>query len=84
MNEGKIRVMDLDEKVFDIIKDVKGRYFDERRNLITDGFISSFELIALILKLERSFDIKIPIERIEPESFNSVEQIAAFMSELIN
>ncbi len=71
------RGIDLEkmEEIKKALKKIKGDWFEESENLITDGYISSFELLKLICELENSFGIDIPIVNIEPEIFNSIEGI---------
>lgn len=72
----------MHEKILQILKSLKGEYFDVKDNLITDGYISSFDLLALIDLLEREFDISIPVERITPEQFNSVDGILNIITDI--
>lgn len=72
-----------EKRVTGAIEAVKGDGFDERENLITAGYISSFEMIKLVNELEKAFDIKIQLERIEPETFDSVDDIVTLVEGLI-
>ncbi|WP_051209336.1 phosphopantetheine-binding protein [Butyrivibrio sp. WCD3002] len=67
--------MDIKERIIKALKTIKGEYFNEENNLISGGWIDSFSLLKLIRELEKEFEIKIRLEEITPESFNSVEQI---------
>ena len=68
------------EKIKEILKQIKGEYFDIEDNLISDGYINSFDLISLIDKIETNFGIKILLGELRPEDFDSVASI----SELID
>lgn len=70
----------MEAEIIKIIKKIKGENFSVTENLITDGHINSFDFLQLIFCLERSFDIKIPLEKIEPQSFNSVDKICDFIN----
>lgn len=63
------------EEIKGILKRLKGNNFDFEQNLITDGYISSFDLIALIAEMEKQFFVRIPLESIQPESFNNLDSI---------
>ncbi len=58
-----------------VLKELKGDCFDYEENLITDGLISSFDLLFMVQKLETYLVIHIPLEKIEPEQFNSIDDI---------
>lgn len=77
-------IMDYQKEIKQILKKIKGEWFEEEKNLITDGHISSFELIKLIKELENGFGNKIPLEKIEPDQFNSIESIAEFIRAIKN
>lgn len=57
------------------LKEVKGNHFDYEKDLISGGFISSIEFFSLLLKLEKTFQIKFPLENILPENFDSIGDI---------
>lgn len=45
-------------------------------NLIEKGILDSFSMIKLINFLETDFGVKVDMEEITPENFNSVESIS--------
>ncbi len=57
------------------LKELKGDYFEVTQGLITGGWMSSFALLKLIKMLEEEAEIKIPIEEITVENFDSVTAI---------
>lgn len=65
------------------LKEVKGNYFDYEESLISGGFISSIEFFPLILKLEKAFHVKFPLENISPENFDSICDIERQIRELL-
>lgn len=67
--------MKTSDKIMRIVKHMKGDWFEEDENLVTDGYLSSYDLVKLVKEIEDSFLIKIPIETIEPEAFNSIKDI---------
>ena len=52
------------------------------KNMLEDGVVDSFELIAIVGDLEDEFDITIPAVEIVPGNFNSVEQMEAMVERL--
>ncbi len=65
-----------------VIKKIKGEGFDYEKDFITGGYISSFDLIFLISELEKEFFITIPLDEIEPQNFNSVDEICEMLKKL--
>jgi acyl carrier protein len=45
-------------------------------DLIDTGLLDSLALVELLFALEREFDVRIPLEELDIESFRSVAQIA--------
>lgn len=65
------------------LKEVKGEHFDYEKDLISGGFISSLEFFSLLLKLEKVFNIKFPLENILPDNFDSIYDIEKQIKELL-
>lgn len=63
------------EKIKDCIKAVKGDYFIYEDNLISDGLLSSFDVLDLINRLEECFEVEFPRTIIMPENFDSIDMI---------
>ncbi len=72
----------FEENVIKSIKSIKGEWFEEKSELITAGYIDSYELIKLVNELEKVFDIKIPLERVDTDRFNNVDDICILMKEI--
>ncbi len=70
-----------EEQIVEVLKIVKGPSFAEMTDLITGGYISSFDLIKLVSEIEKNFKIKIPLEKIELDAFNSVDSIGNLIDE---
>lgn len=51
--------------------------FSSSRDFIDDGYLDSFDIVALISELEETFHILIDGMDVLPENFCSVEAIAA-------
>ena len=53
-----------------------------RSHDIEDGILDSFDLVSLIGELTDAFGVDISFDDIEPENFNSADQIAALVKRL--
>lgn len=67
--------MELQERIMKCIRMVKGSDFDATTQLITGGYLDSMDIILLIAKFENEFGITIPMEKADPDSFNSFTRI---------
>ena len=72
------------------IKEILRGYVDDLANieitddleLISGGFIDSFDVINLISEFESAFDISVPLDSVEIEKFETVANIAEIIKEL--
>jgi acyl carrier protein len=55
---------------------------DDRVNLIEDGVLDSFQIMNLIVALEKEFGVKIPGVKVSAETFGNMESIARLLQEL--
>lgn len=74
--------MNNKERILKCLKNVKGLDFCEEKNLISGGYVDSFEMLMLIKELEAEFGIKIAFERIMTENFNSIVSIETIISDV--
>lgn len=51
----------------------------ESESLIDDGVIDSFDMVALVSEIMDEFNIRISVEDIVPENFNSREAMMALI-----
>ncbi len=54
----------------------------ETTPLVSGGIVDSFSMVSLKVFLEKSFGVQIPDSKITPESFDTVNSIAALVQEL--
>jgi acyl carrier protein len=54
--------------------------FSASNNLILDGFLDSFDIVALVSMLEEKYSIKIDGLDIVPENFSDLDRIAALVA----
>ncbi|EGK8008673.1 acyl carrier protein [Campylobacter lari] len=71
--------------IFEILQSIKpGINFEENQNLVSDGIISSFDILQIIMELEAKFDIEIKPQYIESSNFNSISAIMAMVEHIKN
>lgn len=67
----------INQKIIDILEEIQpGFDFSEGVDFIAEGYLDSFDVVALVAQLESDFSIIISALEIVPENFTSVENIA--------
>ena len=56
--------------------------FQNEKQLIADGILESFDIVALVGELNEEFDIEIKPNDLVPENFNSAEAMYALITKL--
>lgn len=56
--------------------------FESEKQLIADGILESFDIVALVGELNEEFDIEIKPNDLVPENFNSAEAMYALITKL--
>lgn len=72
----KERIIDLIKSNVEELEDVE---ITETTELISGGFIESFDVISLISEIENEFNIDISFDDIELEQFNTIESIISII-----
>lgn len=68
------------EKLLEALKEVRDDIdFAGQYGLVDEGVIDSLDLTQIIAALDEAFDIHIPSGEIEPENFNSVQDMLALV-----
>lgn len=68
------------EKLLEALKEVREDIdFAGQYGLVDEGVIDSLDLTQIIAALDEAFDIHIPSGEIEPENFNSVQDMLALV-----
>lgn len=68
------------ERILAILKDIKPECnFEESQNFIIDGYLDSFDVVALVSEIEQEFNILIDALDILPENFCNIEAIATLI-----
>ncbi len=64
------------EELIRILKELRPEIdFNEKRALIDDGILDSFDIVALVGEIGEAFDVQIGVEDLIPENFNTTEAI---------
>jgi acyl carrier protein len=73
----------MEKKLLAILAEINPAVdFTGEKNLIDDGILDSFDIIALVGELNDAFDIDIGVEHLLPENFNSLEAIMNLVKKL--
>lgn len=71
------------EKLMEILRELRPEVeFETEKGLIDNGILDSFDMVSLIGELNEAFDVEIGFEDMEPENFNSAEQMYAMITRL--
>lgn len=71
------------DELIDILRDIDPDVdYETCVSLMEDGYLTSFDLAILVSQINRRFGVSIPIEKVNPEYFNSAESIYALIREL--
>lgn len=77
----------ISEKVIGILKDnieeLEGINVQNNTELITSGYVDSFDIINVISVLEEAFGINISLDDVDLEQFNTVESICALIEKSV-
>lgn len=71
------------KEVIEVLNGVKkGVDYEKEEHLVTDGILSSFDIIMLISALKEKFEVDITVMDIVPENFESAKTIKEFIDSL--
>lgn len=66
----------MKEKILEILQDIRPEVdFNDSEDFIEDGYLDSFDMVALVSNLDKTFGISILGEDIIPENFANLEAI---------
>ena len=64
------------EQIIEILTEIcPGVDFEQETSLIDDGLIDSLDIVAVVTDLMDTFDVKLGVDDLTPENFNSVDAI---------
>lgn len=73
----------MKEKLLSLLEDIRPDVeFEKEEKLIDDGVLDSLDIVSIMEGLENKFGIKIDIEDLEPENFNSAEAMINLIRKL--
>ena len=68
------------DEIFKMLEEIRPEFdFRNSENFIEDGFLDSFDIVALVDMLEEKYGVKIDGLDIVPENFSGAGQILALM-----
>lgn len=71
------------DELLDVLKELHPEIdFEVAEDLVTDGVLTSLDIIALIAEINAAFDVEVPAEEIVPENFSSAGTIWAMVERL--
>lgn len=73
----------MTEDIINVLNEVKaGIDYEKEKSLITDGILTSFDIVMLISLLNDKFDINISVMDLVPENFETVTDIEKLINKL--
>lgn len=74
----------MKEKILEILQDIRPEVdFNDSEDFIEDGYLDSFDMVALVSNLDKTFGISILGEDIIPENFANLETIENIVKKYI-
>jgi len=71
------------QKIIKVLQSLRpGVDWEAATAIVDDGLIDSFDMISLVAELDSEFGVRIGLEHLEPENFNSLDAIAALLRDL--
>ena len=73
----------MKEELMEILEELRPDVdFENEKQLITDGILESFDIVALVGELSDAFDIELLVEDLVPDNFNSIEGMMELIEKL--
>ncbi len=64
------------EELLKLLKEVRPDVdFENEKELIDDGILDSMDIVSIISSIDDVFDVQIRITELDPENFNSIENL---------
>jgi len=71
------------DKIIKILQSLRpGVDWQAATAIVDDGVIDSFDMISLVAELDSEFGVRIGLEHLEPENFNTLDAIYALLKDL--
>lgn len=73
----------MKDQVLEILQETRPDIdFESTTDLVENGLLDSFDIVSIISELNDLFDIKISINELNPENFNSLDTITEMCQQL--
>lgn len=73
------------EKLMQILNEIRPDIdFEKEEELITENFLDSFDVVALVEKISKEFDVEIQPKELVPDNFNSAKAMMIMIDRLKN
>lgn len=73
------------EKLLDLLKECcPGIDFETETALVDNGILTSLDIVSIVVTLNDTYDISITVDDLEPENFNSAENIYELIQRLLD
>ena len=73
----------MKEELMEILEELRPDVdFENEKQLITDGILESFDIVALVGELSDAFDIELHVEDLVPDNFSSIEGMMELIEKL--
>ena len=73
----------MKEELMEILEELRPDVdFENEKQLITDGILESFDIVALVGELSDALDIELLVEDLVPDNFNSIEGMMELIEKL--
>ncbi len=83
LNNNKTEENAMKEELMEILEELRPDVdFENEKQLITDGILESFDIVALVGELSDAFDIELHVEDLVPDNFNSIEGMMELIEKL--
>lgn len=80
----ELRIMNTKENLKEFLeKETQNKIDDENINLIERGILDSFTMIKLIGFIEKDLGVKLDMEKLTPDNFNSIKTIIQLLNYLM-
>ncbi len=71
------------EQLIKVLEEVRSDVnFREEKHLFSGGMLDSFDMICVVTGINDAFNIKITVNDLNPENFDSVEQMMKLIEKL--
>lgn len=71
------------EELLKLLRDIRPDVdFENETELIDDGILDSMDVVSIISAIDDVFDVQIRITELDPENFNSIENLWTLVQSL--